>query len=237
MASLHIEQLKALFIKDWLIRRRHWIATLFELFLPLLLTMILLKSLVSTGNRNSTQENDFSRQTSTKPSNPPSESNFVCYLVGDIAYYTPATADIVSFMNNVSNACDITVTPYSDENSILEALDSPYIGPTGVVFHTFDAEKRKANYSILKTSLQYDGPWNNQYQFISDLFSLQAAINLLLSSYPKIDTSTLEFTYTKELLPEKPSQLPPKSDITKLNKISFFLTYFFLEICFLFLVD
>ncbi|XP_015786740.1 ATP-binding cassette sub-family A member 1 [Tetranychus urticae] len=263
MASLLWEQLKAMYKKDWLIRKRHWIVTIFELFLPILMVGIHLYSLPDKSNQmpmsslpsRKSEYNSPMVQQLSKHSDEYFyyDNTFYCYSYGKLFYYSP-TGNISDFLSPAVSECGLRTVAEQSEYDVIkdwgDSIDNIYTTSPALFIHELDLDKGIANYTIGTGRLVYRGPWSDSsftpsYQ---SYVSPQSILNILLASYPNGENLThdsFSYHYTNKLFDEgDPSSEQnyannkngdPTPDPGKTpDAVDFYQAYTFLEVGFLY---
>ncbi|XP_025017004.1 ATP-binding cassette sub-family A member 2-like isoform X1 [Tetranychus urticae] len=220
MVSLHWEQLKAMYKKDWLIRKRHWIVTILELLLPIWLVFIHLVSLSAKSNQvpisplpsTKLQYNSPMVQQVSKHSDEYfyNDGTFYCSSYGQFFYYS-AIGDISGFLNPAVSKCKLRTVAEQSEFDVIKdwgnSVESIYTTSPALFINELDLDKGIANFTIGTGRLVYPGPWSDSSfpPSYESYVSPQSILNILLASYPNGEKLTIDdfsYHYTNKLFDE-----------------------------------
>nr|CAD7432558.1 unnamed protein product [Timema monikensis] len=195
--------------KNFVIRKRHWLLTLFEIAIPIILfaIMALIKSNVNTTHGPIRDATYFST------TNLESISQYFRFS-NPVVYYTPDSEPQRTIMNRVKEKLNIRdLAPLSSESELVDRMlgqnDSLSRYAYGVVFE--GSVGTKFNYKIrpegrhwytdtLYPSAVFNGPSQNSDSYFNDFISLQHALDTSFIEYVS-KTSQLPFDYTMQMFP------------------------------------
>jgi ATP-binding cassette subfamily A (ABC1) protein 3 len=180
MAPLILKQLLILLWKSWIMRKRHWISTIFELIFPLVLS-ILVVGIHSNATKGA---NSISERTSDVTKGPIYYNITKTYQINDIfdnfqttIYYAPknsTTDEIMNYLresqlhtsnNKYFGNKTLTIVPFENEaeleaNLTTESAINRYFSVIGVVFDLNELNKNEPNNRHLKYTIRLNDQMN-----------------------------------------------------------------------------
>ncbi|XP_015788540.1 ATP-binding cassette sub-family A member 1-like [Tetranychus urticae] len=262
MAFVYWSQLKSMLIKDQLIRKRHWISSLFEFFLPILLVLLHIWILDDQGTTH-LSSSAAPKSKVVRQNSPPLKyssdvyfsQTFYCNSFGAHIYYTSPNDVASKLLPPKFSACSLRSVSLANDRAVVkawgDAVDERFRNSnTAVFFHELDVDKGIANYTIGGPTIEYEGPYSepvlNTYQ---DYIRTQSVINILMANYPdfaSLKEANLEYVYTSKLFNEgNPSHeketdsnpKPASQSSFQIDTFNFIEAYAFLEIGLIYLAS
>ncbi|XP_015785350.1 ATP-binding cassette sub-family A member 1 [Tetranychus urticae] len=247
MAFVYWYQLKAMLIKDQLIRKRHWISTFLEFFLPILLVLLHVYILPDKQAAKIFEPTVNEKLQSWKNIFDNFPQMFLCYTFGATIFYTSPNDVAKKLLPSHLSACDSTAVSLANDSAVIKAWgdtikDRIVNSNSAVFFHELDVDKGIANYTIGGTSFIYTGPYTEPiHSTYEEYIRTQSLVNILMANYPSktLQRTDFEYMYTSKLFPqgnpsyEKEVESEPKlapQTSSPVDTLKYLQAYVFLEI-------
>ncbi|XP_053206851.1 phospholipid-transporting ATPase ABCA1-like [Panonychus citri] len=251
-------QLRSMFIKDQLIRKRHYIITLFELFLPILLVLIHIYT-TDSQTEHFQSEGSVSSLTVSAPvylenSDYYYDQTFMCYSFGQSFFYTSPGSVVDQIWAPDYRTCGLLTKSFDTTKGVIKAwgdkiTQQSYSANVALFFDSFDLEKGISSYTVSGQAIDYNDPWGEPvYATYDDYLRAQSIVNILLANHPneqKLTSKDFAYFYTTKLFNEGNPLTDSlnnsrKSDLNHdtqnlVNAFDFYQAYVFLEIGFLYM--
>ncbi|XP_053207089.1 LOW QUALITY PROTEIN: phospholipid-transporting ATPase ABCA3-like [Panonychus citri] len=259
MVSILWSQLKSMFIKDQLIRKRHYIATLFELFLPILLVLIHVWTIYKKSDQQPPVSVTNKLQSTVYPLNGIFNNTFQCYSFNQSIFYYSPDSVASQLLTPDYRTCGLQTRSLNSSEAVIRSWGdsltmTSYSANTGLFFDFLDLEEGISNYSVSGGAIDYSNPWGEPvYSTFDNYLRTQSIVNILLANHPneqKLTSKDFAYFYTTKLFAEgNPStdQLTNKKETYKrfgqgsgsrsvpTEVLDFYQSYTILEIGFLYM--